>query len=166
AGRADVAVAARPVQRLLQPADRGCGRAQRRRRAAAGAHADAALPRPAGAPAGLTGMDVSGIGTASWRHVGGQYLALTKPRIVMLAAFCALIGMLLAAESLVPWQILVFGTAGISLLAGAGFAFNCAIERTIDARMARTRARPLARGEVGTAPAIAFAGAIGLLGAV
>jgi protoheme IX farnesyltransferase len=111
-------------------------------------------------------MDVSGIGTASWRHVGGQYLALTKPRIVMLAAFCALIGMLLAAESLVPWQILVFGTAGISLLAGAGFAFNCVIERTIDARMARTRARPLARGEVGTAPAIAFAGAIGLLGAV
>ncbi|MFO1301481.1 MAG: heme o synthase [Burkholderiaceae bacterium] len=111
-------------------------------------------------------MDVSGIGTASWRHVGGQYLALTKPRIVMLAAFCALIGMLLAAESLVPWQILVFGTAGISLLAGAGFAFNCVIERTIDARMARTRARPLARGEVGTAPAIAFAGAIGVLGAV
>ncbi|MBX3614787.1 MAG: heme o synthase [Burkholderiaceae bacterium] len=111
-------------------------------------------------------MDVSGIGTASWRHVGGQYLALTKPRIVMLAAFCALIGMLLAAESLVPWHILVFGTAGISLLAGAGFAFNCVIERTIDARMARTRARPLARGEVGTAPAIAFAGAIGLLGAV
>ena len=41
-------------------------------------------------------MDVSEIGTASWRHVGGQYLALTKPRIVMLAAFCALIGMLLA----------------------------------------------------------------------
>jgi protoheme IX farnesyltransferase len=111
-------------------------------------------------------MDVSGIGTASWRHVGGQYLALTKPRIVMLAAFCALIGMLLAAESLVPWQILVFGTAGISLLAGAGFAFNCVIEHTIDARMARTRARPLARGEVGTAPAIAFAAAIGVLGAV
>jgi len=111
-------------------------------------------------------MDVSGIGTASWRHVGGQYLALTKPRIVMLAAFCALIGMLLAAESLVPWQILVFGTAGISLLAGAGFAFNCVIERTIDARMARTRARPLARGEVGTAPAIAFAAAIGVLGAL
>ena len=110
-------------------------------------------------------MDVSGIGTASWRHVGGQYLALTKPRIVVLAAFCALIGLLLAAASLVPWHILVFGTAGISLLAGAGFAFNCVIERTIDARMARTRARPLARGEVGTAPAIAFAAAIGVLGA-
>ncbi|MCO5106947.1 MAG: heme o synthase [Burkholderiaceae bacterium] len=111
-------------------------------------------------------MDVSEIGTASWRHVGGQYLALTKPRIVMLAAFCALIGMLLAAESLVPWHVLVFGLAGISLLAGAGFAFNCVIERSIDARMARTRGRPLARGEVGTLPAIAFASAIGTLGAV
>jgi len=110
-------------------------------------------------------MDVSQIGPASWRHVGGQYLALTKPRIVMLAAFCALIGMLLAAEGLVPWQILVFGTAGISLLAGAGFAFNCLIERSIDARMARTRGRPLARGEVGTAAAAAFAAAIGVLGA-
>jgi len=110
-------------------------------------------------------MDVSEIQPASWRHVGGQYLALTKPRIVMLAAFCALIGMLLATESLVPWQILVFGTAGISLLAGAGFAFNCLIERGIDARMARTRARPLARGEVGSAAAAAFASAIGVLGA-
>ena len=95
----------------------------------------------------------------------GVCTLIGKPRIVMLAAFCALIGMLLAAESLVPWHILVFGTAGISLLAGAGFAFNCVIERTIDARMARTRARPLARGEVGTAPAIAFAAAIGVLGA-
>ncbi|MCD6733582.1 MAG: heme o synthase [Burkholderiaceae bacterium] len=110
-------------------------------------------------------MDVSQIGPASWRHLGGQYLALTKPRIVMLAAFCALIGMLLAAEGLVPWQILVFGTAGISLLAGAGFAFNCLIERSIDARMARTRGRPLARGEVGTTAAAAFAAAIGALGA-
>ena len=111
-------------------------------------------------------MDVSQLGPASWRHLGGQYLALTKPRIVMLAAFCALIGMLLAADSRVPWQILVFGTVGISLLAGAGFAFNCLIERGIDARMARTRGRPLARGEVGTAAAATFAGAIGVLGAV
>ena len=109
--------------------------------------------------------DVSEIRSGSWRHVGGQYLALTKPRIVMLAAFCALIGMLLATESLVPWPILVFGTAGISLLAGAGFAFNCLIERSIDARMARTRGRPLARGEVGSAAAGLFACAIGALGA-
>jgi protoheme IX farnesyltransferase len=111
-------------------------------------------------------MDVSGVQPASPRPLGAQYLALTKPRIVMLAAFCALIGMLLAAETLVPWPILVFGLAGISLLAGAGFAFNCLIERSIDARMARTRGRPMARGEVGIASAAVFAGSIGVLGAV
>ncbi|MCL4769984.1 MAG: heme o synthase [Burkholderiaceae bacterium] len=110
--------------------------------------------------------DVSGVQPASPRQLGAQYLALTKPRIVMLAAFCALIGMLLAADTLVPWPILVFGLTGISLLAGAGFAFNCLIERSIDARMARTRARPMARGEVGIANAAAFAASIGVLGAV
>jgi len=86
---------------------------------------------------------------ASWRYIALQYFALTKPRVVLLAAFCALIGMLLATDGPLPWTLLGAGLAGISLLAGAGFAFNCLIERSIDARMARTRARPLARGEVG-----------------
>jgi protoheme IX farnesyltransferase len=102
---------------------------------------------------------------ASWRHVALQYFALTKPRVVLLAAFCALIGMLLATEGPLPWSVLVAGLAGISLLAGAGFAFNCLIERSIDARMARTRARPLPRGEVGVTGTIVFAGVIGGLGA-
>ncbi len=100
-----------------------------------------------------------------WRHVAGQYFALTKPRVVLLAAFCALIGMLLATDGPLPWQLLIAGLAGISLLAGAGFAFNCLIERSIDARMARTRARPLPRGEVGVTGTIIFAGVIGGLGA-
>ncbi|MCC7059844.1 MAG: protoheme IX farnesyltransferase [Burkholderiaceae bacterium] len=112
-------------------------------------------------------MDVSGSPLRpAWRQVGAQYLALTKPRIVLLAAFCALIGMLLAAPALIPLRILVFGTLGISLLAGAGFAFNCVIERSIDARMARTRWRPLASGEVTTPAAATFAAVIGVLGAV
>ena len=102
---------------------------------------------------------------ASWRHIALQYFALTKPRVVLLAAFCALIGMLLATDGPLPWQLLTAGIAGISLLAGAGFAFNCLIERSIDARMARTRARPLARGEVGVTGTIVFAGIIGGLGA-
>lgn len=102
---------------------------------------------------------------ASWRHVALQYFALTKPRVVLLAAFCALIGMLLATDGPLPWSVLVAGLAGISLLAGAGFAFNCLIERSIDARMARTRARPLPRGEVGVTGTIVFAGVIGGLGA-
>ncbi len=100
-----------------------------------------------------------------FRRLAHDYLALTKPRIVMLAAFCALIGMLLASEGMVPWRVLVFGVLGISLLAAAGFAFNCLIERGIDARMARTRARPLARGEVSASGTLAFAGVLGGLGA-
>jgi protoheme IX farnesyltransferase len=98
-------------------------------------------------------------------HTLRQYYELTKPRIVMLTAFCAVIGMFLAADGMVPWHVLVFGTLGISLLAGAGFAFNCMVERGIDARMARTRARPAARGEVSAPAALAFAAVLGAAGA-
>ena len=97
-------------------------------------------------------------------HTLRQYYELTKPRIVMLAAFCAVIGMFLAADGMVAWPILVFGTIGISLLAAAGFTFNCMVERGIDARMARTRARPAARGEVSVPAALAFAGVLGGIG--
>ena len=100
-----------------------------------------------------------------WRYLAAQYIDTTKPRIVMLAAFCAVIGMMLATPAMVPWQILVFGTTGISLLAAAGFAFNCLVERSLDAKMARTRARPLARGEVSATGIIVFASVLGLLGA-
>ena len=102
--------------------------------------------------------------SAGLRRLAGQYIATTKPRVTLLAAFCALIGMLLAADGAVPWRILVFGTLGISLLAGAGFSFNCLVERGIDARMARTRARPLARGEVSPVGTLVFAGVIGGIG--
>ena len=102
--------------------------------------------------------------STDWRHSASQYLALTKPRIVLLAAFCALIGMLLASDGMVAWATMVFGTLGISLLAAAGFTFNCLVERSIDAKMARTRARPLARGEIGAPSTLLFAGALGGLG--
>lgn len=102
---------------------------------------------------------------SNWRDVAAQYLAVTKPRIVMLAAFCALIGMLLASDGSVPPVTMIAGLTGISLLAAAGFAFNCLVERTIDSRMARTRARPLARGEIGPARTIAFVALLGGTGA-
>ena len=102
---------------------------------------------------------------AFWRYQSKQYLALTKPRIVLLAAFCALIGMLLATDGPVAWRILIVATLGISLLAAAGFAFNCLIERGIDARMARTRSRPLASGELSPLGTVVFAGVLGGLGA-
>ncbi len=110
-------------------------------------------------------MQAYDLPTTSWRDTVAHYVALTKPRIVLLAAFCALIGMMLASEGAVPWRVLVFGLAGISLLAAAGFAFNCLVERGIDARMARTRARPSARGEVGVRGTLVFAGVLGGLGA-
>jgi protoheme IX farnesyltransferase len=101
----------------------------------------------------------------SWRQTAVQYLELTKPRVVLLAAFCAVIGMLLATDTGVPVRILLAGTAGISLLAGAGFTFNCLVERSIDAKMARTRARPFPRGTVGVTQSLIFAGVLGGLGA-
>ena len=112
-------------------------------------------------------MQLTRQASAGWRHTATQYVALTKPRVVLLAVFCALIGMLLATEGpMLPWRVLVAGLTGIALLAGAGFAFNCLIERSIDARMARTRARPLPRGEVGVTGTIVFAGVLGGLGAL
>ncbi|MBS0307593.1 MAG: protoheme IX farnesyltransferase [Proteobacteria bacterium] len=93
-----------------------------------------------------------------------QYWALTKPRVTQLAVFCAVIGMFLATPDLPRWQIVVAATVGIWLLAGAAFAVNCLVEREIDARMARTARRPLARGEITVMQTLVFSGAIGALG--
>ena len=93
-----------------------------------------------------------------------QFYALTKPRVTMLAVFCAVIGMFLATPGMVPWPVLFAGTAGIALLAGAAFAINCLIEQEIDAKMARTRARPLPRGELSSLQTVVFSGVIGGIG--
>jgi heme o synthase len=101
----------------------------------------------------------------TWKQVAGDYLALTKPRITLMAVFCALIGMLLASKEPAALGLLFYASVGIGLLAGAGFVLNCLAERTIDAQMARTRARPLARGEVSSWGALVFASVLGGLGA-
>ena len=93
-----------------------------------------------------------------------QFAALTKPRVTMLAVFCAVIGMFLATPGMVDPVILVAGTAGIWILAGGAFAVNCLIEQRIDAQMARTRARPMARGELSTTQALVFALALAAIG--
>ena len=110
-------------------------------------------------------MQMLRLSASGWRHGAAQYYELAKPRVTLLAAFCAMIGMFMAADGMVPWTVLVCGTAGIALLAASGFAFNCLIERGIDAKMTRTRARASARGDVGVAQTIAFAGALGGVGA-
>jgi protoheme IX farnesyltransferase len=93
-----------------------------------------------------------------------QFLALTKPRVVSLIVFTAVIGMFLAAPGLPPASVVVFGTLGIALVAGAAAAINCLVEQKIDAVMARTRARPLPRGEISSLQTLVFACAIGAIG--
>ena len=77
-----------------------------------------------------------------------QFYVLTKPRVVQLIVFCAVIGMLLATPGLPDWRVALAATAGIWLVAAAAAAFNCLIEQQIDSRMARTAWRPTARGEL------------------
>src|SRR5512132_3754702 len=102
--------------------------------------------------------------THSRLHRARQFLALTKPRVVSLIVFTAVIGMFLAAPGLPPASAVAFGTLGIALVAGAAAAINCLVERKIDAVMARTRARPLPRGEISSLQTLVFACAIGAIG--
>jgi protoheme IX farnesyltransferase len=92
------------------------------------------------------------------------FLALTKPRVVSLIVFTAVIGMLLASPGMVPLDLLAAATAGIALVAGAAAAVNCLVEQHIDARMRRTQWRPLPRGELSALQTVVFAGAVGGFG--
>ena len=77
-----------------------------------------------------------------------NFYALCKPRVTALIVFTAMIGMFLATPHMVPLDILLAATIGIGMASGAAAAFNCLIEQTIDAKMARTRGRPLPTGQV------------------
>ncbi|MDQ6639016.1 MAG: heme o synthase [Pseudomonadota bacterium] len=93
-----------------------------------------------------------------------QFYALTKPRVVQLIVFCALIGMLLATPGLPDWHLALAAVAGIWLVAAAAAAFNCLVEQRIDARMARTSWRATATGELTSGQALAFSAALGVAG--
>ena len=93
-----------------------------------------------------------------------QFLALTKPRVVQLVVFCAVIGLFLAVPGLPPPMTVFFATLGIALVAGAAAAVNCLVEQKIDALMQRTRGRPLPRGQVTSGSTLIFAGFVGGLG--
>jgi len=90
-----------------------------------------------------------------------QFLALTKPRVVSLIVFVAMIGMFLAVPGVPPPMPVVFGTLGIALVAGAAAAINCLVEQKIDALMARTRRRPLPAGEISSRSTLVFAILVG-----
>jgi len=102
--------------------------------------------------------------SAGFAQRARAFYALTKPRVVSLIVFTAVIGMFLATPGMVPPQILLAGTLGIALAAGAAAAVNCLVERKIDAAMSRTRWRPLPRGELTPLQTLVFAGALGGIG--
>ncbi|MFY9511122.1 MAG: heme o synthase [Rubrivivax sp.] len=89
-----------------------------------------------------------------------QFYALTKPRVVQLIVFCALIGMLLAEPGLPNLARAAAATVGIWLVAAAAAAFNCIVEQHIDRRMARTAWRPTAKGELTNTQTLLFSAAL------
>jgi protoheme IX farnesyltransferase len=93
-----------------------------------------------------------------------QFYALTKPRVVSLIVFTAVIGMFLATPGMVPPVILIAATIGIALVAGAAAAVNCLVEQKIDALMTRTKYRPLPRGQITPLETLVFSGIVGGIG--
>jgi heme o synthase len=107
--------------------------------------------------------------TAAFINVLRQFNALTKPRVIQLIVFCALIGMVLAVPGLPSWEHVwhaALACLGIWLVAGAAAAFNCIVEKSIDAKMRRTAWRPTASGELGDRQTLLFSAVLCALGSV
>jgi protoheme IX farnesyltransferase len=100
-------------------------------------------------------MSIASYTFSRWR----QFNALTKPRVIQLIVFCALIGMVLAVPGIPSWPELQLGLlscVGIWFVAGAAAAFNCLVEKGIDSRMKRTAWRPTAKGELSDQETLIF----------
>lgn len=95
----------------------------------------------------------------SWR----DYLELCKPKVVSLIIFTAIVGMFLAAPTMVPWDVLIFGTLGIGMAAASAAAINHVVDHRIDTIMARTKKRPLPEGKISAVNAIIFAWFLGTI---
>ena len=93
-----------------------------------------------------------------WR----RYLELTKPRVVALVTFTAIVGTLLASPGAPPVDALVWGNLGIALAAACAATLNQVLDRRIDEQMARTRARPLPSGQLTERQALVFAALLGV----
>jgi protoheme IX farnesyltransferase len=100
-----------------------------------------------------------------WR----QFNTLTKPRVIQLIVFCALIGMVLAVPGAPSWadvRLAAVACLGIWLVSGAAAAFNCIVEKKIDSRMKRTAWRPTAKGELSDRETLLFSFLLCLVGSV
>jgi protoheme IX farnesyltransferase len=91
-----------------------------------------------------------------WR----DYYELTKPRVVMLIVFTAVVGMFLSVPGWPGLQPLVFGTLGIGLASSSAAVYNHVLDARIDIQMMRTRGRPLPQGKLTERSALAFATAL------
>ena len=94
----------------------------------------------------------------SWR----DYFELTKPKVVYLIVFTAIVGTLLASPGWPPLGALLWGNLGIALASACAAAVNHVLDQRIDEQMARTRNRPLPKGRITTGHALAFAAALGV----
>ena len=96
---------------------------------------------------------------AHWR----LYLALTKPRVVALIVFTAIVGTLMSTPGLPPLAALLWGNLGIALASGCAATINHVLDRRIDAQMTRTRGRPLPTGNLSERQALVFAAVLGFV---
>lgn len=96
-------------------------------------------------------------------HALRQYYVLTKPRVVALIMFTAVVGMFLSTPGMVSLDILLLGTLGIGLAAAAGAAVNHVLDQHADVMMGRTQQRPLPTGQLSTAQALSFAVGLALV---
>jgi protoheme IX farnesyltransferase len=93
-----------------------------------------------------------------------DYYELTKPKVVLLLLLTALVGMCLASDSWISWQILTAGLIGIGFLSSAAAVVNHVVDRKIDGKMARTFNRPVAKGKVTPQKALMFASVLTIVG--
>ena len=94
-----------------------------------------------------------------------NYYELCKPNVVLMMLITALVGSLLASETLAPLSLIAFAMLGIGLCASSAAAINQIIDRKADANMNRTENRPIPQGEVSPVNASIFAFILGSLGA-
>ena len=109
-------------------------------------------------------MSAAGAETVALRLRLREYYELCKPRVVMLITFTAVVGMFLATPGMVPLDVLLLGSLGITLMAASAAAINQLLDRHVDARMARTCGRPLVTGTLSVGESLTFAFAIGAAG--
>jgi len=88
-----------------------------------------------------------------WR----DYYELTKPRVVMLIVFTAVVGMFLSVPGWPGVMPVVFGTLGIAMASSSAAVFNHVLDHRIDILMMRTRGRPLPQGKLTERSALMFA---------